>query len=52
MNEIRDKVKSRFLNHFLPSTFTLQLDELGDEYEDSAELMASISASTKRHKTA
>lgn len=31
----------------LPSTLTLQLDELGDEYEDSAELMASISIESK-----
>ena len=31
----------------LPSTLTLQLDELGDEYEDSAELMASISIRVK-----
>lgn len=31
----------------LPSTLTLQLDELGDEYEDSAELMASISIRIK-----
>lgn len=31
----------------LPSTLTLQLDELGDEYEDSAELMASISTNVK-----
>lgn len=31
----------------LPSTLTLQLGELGDEYEDSAELMASISIESK-----
>jgi len=31
----------------LPSTLTLQLDELGDEYEDSAELIASISIRVK-----
>ena len=35
-------------SHFLPSAVTLQPDELGDRYEDSVELAASISVNAKR----